>query len=288
MKLRFDPATTTAGHALIGGAPLRVMRLSETGARLVGQWRDGAEVVSGTGLANRLIAAGMAHPEYATARLRPADVTGVIPVRDHAGHLAELLPRLAELARTVVVDDGSRTPVPGALRHTVARGPAAARNTGWQDADTELVAFLDADTRPEPGWLDALLPQFEDPGVVAVAPRIRSAPGGSRLAAYERVRSSLDLGDTPAQVRPGARVAYLPTAALVVRRAALREIGGFDEELRFGEDVDLVWRLVSAGGSVRYEPRSEVVHAPRRPRCASPAGPRWPGWPPRPGRAPAG
>lgn len=264
MRLRFDPATMTAGSALIGGAPLKVMKLSDAGARLVGQWRDGAEVKSGTGLAARLVAAGMAHPEYDPGRLRPVDVTAVIPVRDHGDRLPGLLPLLADLAATLIVDDGSRVPVPGAAcRHGSARGPAAARNTGWREVDTELVAFLDADVRPEPGWLDALLPHFEDPNVVAVAPRVRSAPGACALARYERARSSLDLGGTPAQVRPGARVAYLPTATLVVRVAALRDIGGFDEDLRFGEDVDLVWRLVARGGSVRYEPASQVVHAPR-------------------------
>lgn len=263
MRLRFDASTTTVGRALIGGSPLRVMRLSEEGMRLVEKWRSGASVDSGTSLAKRLVAAGMAHPEFEQARWKPADVTAVIPVRDHAGQLAGLLPLLTELAGTVVVDDGSREPLGTAHRHPVSRGPAAARNTGWRAVETELVAFLDADTRPEPGWLAALLPHFEDPDVVAVAPRVRSAPGTTTLARYERARSSLDLGDTPAVVRPGARVSYVPTAALVVRTSALREAGGFDEDLRFGEDVDLVWRLTARGGFVRYEPASEVTHQPR-------------------------
>lgn len=264
MRLRFDPATMTAGSALIGGAPLKVMKLSEAGLRLVDEWRGGTEVVAGSGLAARLVAAGMAHPEYDRGVFGPEDVTAVIPVRDHGDRLENLLPLLENLAVTLVVDDASRVPVPGAdYRHSSARGPAAARNTGWREVDTELVAFLDADIRPEPGWLDALLPHFEDPNVAAVAPRVRSAPGTSALARYERARSSLDLGEAPAQVRPGARVGYLPTATLVVRVAALREIGGFDEDLRFGEDVDLVWRLVARGRSVRYEPAAQVVHAPR-------------------------
>jgi hypothetical protein len=41
------------------------------------------------------------------------------------------------------------------------------------------------------------------------------------------------------------------------------EVGGFDPELRVGEDVDLVWRLVKAGWRVRYAPESEVHHHPR-------------------------
>jgi mycofactocin glycosyltransferase len=265
LRLHLDPGTRVFGRVLIGGAPLRVLRLSVAGARLVRQWRDGAEVAESPPqrkLADKLIDAGIAHPEYGEARFARGDVMVVIPVRDPDGELP--------VDGAVVIDDGSRVPIAGAAqRHPVARGPAAARNTGLRTVHTELVAFLDADTRPEPDWLDALLPHFEDPAVVAVAPRIRSAPGNSALARYERARSSLDLGGVPAQVRPGGRVPYLPTAALVARTAALREVGGFDEELRFGEDVDLVWRLIARGGRVRYEPKSEVVHAPR---------PTWRAW----------
>jgi hypothetical protein len=58
-------------------------------------------------------------------------------------------------------------------------------------------------------------------------------------------------------------VSYVPAAAIVFRVAALREINGFDESLRVGEDVDLVWRLDAAGWRCRYEPRAEVFHLPR-------------------------
>jgi hypothetical protein len=130
-----------------------------------------------------------------------------------------------------------------------------------------LVAFLDANCEPEPGWLDDLLPHFADPHVAAVAPRIvpTAGPAAHRgLAAYEAVSSPLDVGAREAIVRPRSAVAYVPTAALVVRRAALEDRGGFDETLPVGEDVDFVWRLVAAGWTVRYEPRAVVRH-PMRP-----------------------
>jgi hypothetical protein len=68
------------------------------------------------------------------------------------------------------------------------------------------------------------------------------------------------MGANPANVAPGARVAYVPSAALIVRRAAL---GGFDEALRYGEDVDLVWRLHDRGWRVRYDPRVVIRHDAR-------------------------
>src|SRR5262249_58689807 len=154
------------------------------------------------------------------------------------------------------VDDGSRdrAAVQGAaiaagasvVRRPVNGGPAAARNTGLAAADTPLVAFLDSDCVPGPGWLDALLPHFTDPAVGAVAPRIVPHEAGHTwLARYEGASSTLDMGQRPSIVRPGSRVPYVPGAALVVRAAAAGP--GFAEDMQVGEDVDLVWRLGAAG-----------------------------------------
>ncbi|GAA5117390.1 glycosyltransferase family 2 protein [Haloechinothrix salitolerans] len=60
-----------------------------------------------------------------------------------------------------------------------------------------------------------------------------------------------------------SRVSYVPTAALIIRRNALANLGGFDEHLRYGEDVDLTWRLIAAGHTVRYQPEATVWHQPR-------------------------
>ena len=49
---------------------------------------------------------------------------------------------------------------------------------------------------------------------------------------------------------------YVPSAALIVRT----ELAHFDEALRYGEDVDLVWRLRDAGWRVVYEPDVIVGH----------------------------
>ena len=72
---------------------------------------------------------------------------------------------------------------------------------------------------------------------------------------------SLDLGDEQSLVRPGSTVSWLPTACLVVRRDSVGD--GFDESLRVAEDVDFVWRLVAAGGRVRYDANFEVRHDSR-------------------------
>ncbi|MER7077276.1 mycofactocin system glycosyltransferase [Saccharopolyspora kobensis] len=257
LRLAPDPGLRrfADGRALAGGSPFRVLRLSAAGARLVDRWFAGEPVTAGAALAKRLVGAGMAHPRYEQSRFRPEDVTAVLPVRDDQYRAPD---------SAIVVDDGSRHPVPGAsVRHPVPRGPAAARNSGLRLVTTPLVAFLDADVEAAPGWLEPLLSHFEDPDVVAVAPRVRSVPGSSALDRYETARSPLDLGDQPGLVQPGSRISYVPSAALVVRTDVLREAGGFDENLRFGEDVDLIWRLVQQH-RIRYEPASTVHHRPRR------------------------
>ena len=81
---------------------------------------------------------------------------------------------------------------------------------------------------------------------------------------YEGARGSLDRGTRAGPVRPGGRVSFVPSAALLVRADVATGSELFDPALRGGEDVDLVWRLGDAGWEVRYEPSSTVTHDPRR------------------------
>jgi len=69
------------------------------------------------------------------------------------------------------------------------------------------------------------------------------------------------MGARPSIVRPGARISYVPGAALVVRRGAAG--GGFDPRMHVGEDVDFVWRLSAGGWRVRYEPAAVMGHRHR-------------------------
>ena len=274
-RIALDPGARWAGdgEVLVGGAPIRLLRFTPAGRGLVDRLAAGEPVPRSAGaqrLARRLLDAGVAHPRP-PAPAPPLETVVVIPVRNDPSGLAATLAALAPGPPTVVVDDASEDSVTvtacgsrheaSVLHRATQGGPAAARNDGWRASDAPFVAFLDANCEPERGWLDVLLPHFADPQVAAVAPRIvPSGSGGGTMAAYETVASPLDLGDREASVRPGSPVPYVPTAALVVRRSALEELGGFDESLTVGEDVDFVWRLVAAGWTVRYEPRAAVRH----------------------------
>ena len=259
-----------------GGSPARVIRL--TGAGLAAWDELAAGPVTSpaaAALARRLTDAGFAYPLPPALREAP-DVTVVVPVRDRPVALARCLTALGDGRPVVVVDDGSRDP--GAIAEVTGRfgarlvvretngGPGAARDTGLAHVHSELVAFVDSDCVPPAGWIDALAPHFADPLVAAVAPRVvPGEPGRGWASRFTATACPLDLGDQPATVAPGSRVAYVPTAALLVRRTALDGVarGGrvFDPGLRItGEDVDLVWRLHEAGLRVRYEPSVQVRH----------------------------
>jgi mycofactocin glycosyltransferase len=279
------------GGAALGGAPWGVVRISPAVADLIRR----LATVGDAGLtpardadrlaADLLVQRGLAHP----LPPRPADlptppgidppaltptppaVQVVVPAFDRPELLDACLACLGT-ADVVVVDDASTSPevarvavLHGArlVRHPDNRGPAAARNSGLAATTAPVVAFLDADCLATPGWLQRLLPLFDDPRVAAVAPRvIPRSVGDGVLARHERSRSALDMGPHRALVRRGSPLGFLPSAALLVRRDALAG-NGFDEDLRLGEDVDLVWRLADAGWQVRYEPDVVVHHEMR-------------------------
>jgi mycofactocin glycosyltransferase len=258
------------GAALLGGSPTRLLRLAPAAQTMLNGGRLEVHDALSAQLARTLLDATVAHPRPASGPSH-RDVIVVVPVRDNASGLHRLMSSLRGL-QVIVVDDGSAVPIHAmdfaglhcdvsVLRHDTSRGPAAARNTGLAACTTDFVAFLDSDVVPRRGWLEALLGHFCDPAVALVAPRIVGLPAGDNLVArYESVRSSLDLGMREAPVVPYGTVSYVPSAAIICRRSALTDVGGFDESLKSGEDVDLCWRLVEAGARLRYEPIALVAH----------------------------
>lgn len=262
---------------IIAGSPLRLLRLSAAGRVAASQIEHaiahGDPTPEGP-LTRRLVDIGAIHPIAA----RPArrfgldDVTVVIPVhRSGENPLSSSPPGGTRSAvpsdRVIIVDDGSQPPLGWAtIRLPECAGPAAARNRGLAAVDTALVAFVDDDVEfgTDHDWISPLLGHFDDENVALVAPRVRSRLDNGLLARYEHDHSPLDLGAFPARIRAGTRVSYVPAAAFICRVDALVAIGGFDTALRYGEDVDLVWRLDEQHWVCRYDPSVVVEHRPRR------------------------
>ena len=274
VTLANDTAVLGRGAGLVGGSPLTALRLSPTARRtLQGRRVTVTDYVSAT-VADRLLNANLALPDVADlGDMSASDLTVVVPVRDRADQLDRCLTSLAGLA-CVVVDDASLHP--GAIREVARRhgatyhllprnvGPAGARNAGLRQVGTPYVAFVDSDVQVRTTDLLRLARHFADPAVILVGPRVVGAPLASQPRWFERYEtraSSLTLGTSAGVVRPGAAVAWLPSACLVARADALGE--GFDERLRVGEDVDLVWRLTDQGHRVRYDPDTLARHDTR-------------------------
>jgi mycofactocin glycosyltransferase len=279
---------------LMGGSPLTMLSLRPKAEAIArGLLQQNLSVYEAAGMANvsvpaalqvaqKLLAAGVAEPRHAALphRFAVADCTVVIPAHNEVARIAALVHQLSSLgvASIVVVDDGSldntgtHANSAGAtvIRNPQPLGPGAARNRGAALVSTSMILFIDADvvlpdtpTNNET-WLNQLLIAFDDSSVAIAAPRITSARGtASRtIARYEHTRSPLDLGPQRATVKPKSRVAYVPSTVLAVRADHFHELGGFDESLRYGEDVDFVWRS-GRTHQTRYEGDVTVPHLSR-------------------------
>ncbi len=164
----------------------------------------------------------------------------------------------------IIVNDGSRDKTaeivqeyPFRVITTENRGLSSARNTGWQAARGEIVAYIDDDATPDPHWLTYLAatflstshvgvggPNLPPPNDGAVAECVSNSPGGP---------VHVLLTDTLAEHIPGCNMAF--------RRSALEAIGGFDHQFRIaGDDVDVCWRLQARGWTLGFNPAAMVWH----------------------------
>jgi GT2 family glycosyltransferase len=160
----------------------------------------------------------------------------------------------------IVVNDGSTDTVPDIVSEylgrydlrlisTENRGLSNARNTGWQEASGEIIAYIDDDAYPDPHWLHYLAhtfmttdyvgvggPNIAPPGDGPIADCVANSPGGP---------VQVLIGDIEAEHIPGCNMSF--------RREALAAIDGFDARYRAaGDDVDLCWRLQEAGGKIGF------------------------------------
>lgn len=158
-------------------------------------------------------------------------------------------------------------------------GAARARNAGIRAGGGQVVAFTDDDVVTDRSWLRVLTSEFGDERVwgvagLTVALRLDRDPAVwfEQVSGFGRgdARRTCNLRSRPAPTR---LFPFTPPFGasnnLAVRAAGLRTIGGFDERLgpgtptRGGEDLDLLTRLILAGGTIVYRPDAVVRHEHR-------------------------
>lgn len=181
-------------------------------------------------------------------------------------------------AEIVIVDDGSGEAMGRLLatygeavrvvRHEQNRGFAASCNDGAVAARGRFLVFLNNDTIPLSGWLDALS-EYADarPEVAVVGSKLlfpdRSIQHCGMAICADRVPRHLYIGfpaDHPA-VNRSRPFQVVTGACLLVRRATFEALGGFDTSYVNGfEDVDLCLRARASGQQVHYCHESELFH----------------------------
>lgn len=159
----------------------------------------------------------------------------------------------------IVVDDAS--PVPCAevlgevrdprlriIRHARNRNTAGARNTGLRAARAPLVSQLDADDTWEPGYLEAVLPCFDDPtvGLTYTNCFIDGHPGGLDDYIGDPTPHPLDLFPKFAEACP------VPALTATMRRPAVVAAGGYAEWVWGASDYHLYAKLIAAGWRFAY------------------------------------
>ena len=179
----------------------------------------------------------------------------------------------------IVVDDastdGTREMLEGygssvtVVAHEENRGFAISCNDGAAAADgCEYLVFLNNDTIPTAGWLDALVDHaVTTPSAGAVGAKLLFPNGTIQHAGvtisqdgWPRHLYAGFPGEHPAVNRPRV-VAAATGACLLVRRDDFEELEGFDSAFHNGyEDTDLCLRLGQKGREVWYCPSSVVYH----------------------------
>lgn len=193
-----------------------------------------------------------------------------MPVRNGGADVRELLEHLdrqtigRDSFEVIVGDDGSTDEGLQGIetddgRIRVAPGPPlnsyAARNRAVSASRAPVLAFCDADCRPEPDWLERGLEALRETDVVAG--RFRFFPPARR-----NVWALLDMDgskDHARQVQEG----NAETANLLLRRELFDRVGGFDDTIREHGDFDFAERCVAAGARLTYAPDVVVWHPVR-------------------------
>lgn len=202
------------------------------------------------------------------ANSRPDLATALGIVIVHYRCPAALRHCLASLpaGRVVVVDNSGDAGVPNAIVNECNRGFAAACNQGIRTTTEPFVLLLNPDTVVTRDALERLLAGMTD-GVGACGPLIRNEDGSVQPSVrwfptwWRMALAEFGIRGAYYVKRPGPVVEQLMGSCLLLRRAALDQIGLLDERFFvYFEEVDLCLRLQQAGWRVVFVPEAVITH----------------------------
>lgn len=170
----------------------------------------------------------------------------------------------------IVIDDGStdntaricRSYTHVKLIQTLNGGPSRARNIGVQKAKGEILAFTDGDCILHHQWLRELVKGFTTNTVAGVGGNQISPVDETNFGKYVQ-ETFVILGFATSYMRSHttmSEIRHNPSCNSSYRRDCFEEVGGFDESLWPGEDVDLDHRLHQLGYTLIRNPQAIVSH----------------------------
>ena len=143
---------------------------------------------------------------------------------------------------------------PVKLVHETVSGPGYARNRGIQEAQYDIVVFIDSDVVVSSNWLISLTNPFKNSSIGAVGGRILPI---KKTIVSDYLGHSL-FGKYRRDIKPKYETAF-PSCNLAVRKELVKE--GFDTTLPiYSEDLDLTTRIINQGYEIYYEPAALVYH----------------------------
>jgi glycosyltransferase involved in cell wall biosynthesis len=182
----------------------------------------------------------------------------IIPVRNGERYISECLDSIllqSNLGKIIIIDDGSTDGTIAAIEKfkqihqnicvlsTPPRGLSQARNLGALQATSDFITFLDSDDLWELGKLEAhdlhIAKHRDCEFSFSLASEFRLSS--------EKVRQRISILESPTfedMLLQDFRISGSASSA-VVRREVFVDLGGFDESLRYGEDLDMWVRMAS-------------------------------------------
>lgn len=204
-------------------------------------------------------------------------VSVVVPVYNDPDGLRSCLTALeqqtypSDAYEMIAVDNNSDDPIEGIVEnfpHAVAafearQGSYAARNRGLQVAKGELLAFTDADCKPDANWLRIGIARFEDEGdsVGIVGGEIEMTFQNSNAPTPSEILDAMTGFDQKAVCTERN---FSATANLFTSRGVVEQVGDFASDLKSAGDKEFGHRVVRNGFEIVYEPDAVVRHPARR------------------------
>lgn len=195
----------------------------------------------------------------------------IIPVYNDRENLAKCLDALEKSHlsdyQLIIVDDGSgdgsgevaKTRCDHFVRLDRNMGQSTARNRGARHANSDLLFFLDADVMVQADTLERILEEFRaSPGISALFCSYQAnTPPKNFTSQYKNLQHHFT-----------HKVARREAATFcggfgAIRREVFLELGGFKEDMRFMEDIDLGYRLHQAGHRILLCPSIQLTHNKR-------------------------